>query len=114
MVITESPPVLRKQNRDLETIAHVYKILANPTRLKILLTLESGSMTFTELMKTLDINPKTVSSTLTMMGKAGFVRKSYPHQVYVITPLGRRILREQVFALHESLHTALGIERGSS
>jgi len=114
MVITDSPSLVASQNVGLDQLAHVYKILGNPTRLRILVTLESRSLSFTELMKTLELNPKTLSSCLSLMGKYGLIRKSYPHQVYVITPLGRRILREQVFALQESLRSALGLERGPS
>lgn len=110
MVITESPSTAGKQDSDFEALAHVYKILGNPTRLRILSALESGSLSFTELMRALDLNPKTLSSGLSMMGKSNLVRKSYPHQVYVITPLGRRIIREQVLALQESLQTMLEFE----
>lgn len=114
MVITASPSGLTQQKRDLELLARMYKVLGNPTRLAILSTLDSTSMSFTELMRSLELNPKTLSTDLNMMGKCGLVRKSYPHQVYVITPLGRRIIREQVLALRESLQPALEFERGSS
>ena len=110
MVITESPSTAGTQDFEFEALAHVYKMLGNPTRLRILSALESGSLSFTELMRALDLNPKTLSSGLNMMGKSNLVRKSYPHQVYVITPLGRRIIREQVLALQESLQTMLGFE----
>jgi len=114
MVITNSPSILASQDSDFELLAHLYKALGNPTRLRILSILESSSLSFTELMKRLGLNPKTVSSALNLMGKCGLVRKSYPHQVYVITPLGRRIVREQVLALQESLQPMLGAERGPS
>jgi len=111
MVITESPSRLTAQDSDFDIVARVYKVLANPTRLKILSALESRSLSFTELMRALELNPKTLSSGLNLMGKCGLVRKSYPHQVYVITPLGRRIIREQVLALHESLQPMAETER---
>jgi len=114
MVITNSPSILASQGSDFELLAHLYKALGNPTRLKILSILESGSLSFTELMKRLGLNPKTLSSALNLMGKCGLIRKSYPHQVYVITPFGRRIVREQVLALQESLQPMLGAERGPS
>lgn len=114
MVITESSSTLGMHGPDFETIAHVYKILGNATRLRILCALESRSQSFTELMRTLELNPKTLSSGLNLMGKCGLIRKSYPHQVYVITPLGRRIIREQVLGLRESLQPMLGFDRRPS
>jgi len=114
MVITDPPLILAGQESDFELLAHLYKALGNPTRLKLLSVLESGSLSFTELMKRLELNPKTLSTALSLMGKCGLLRKSYPHQVYVITPLGRRVIREQVLALHESLQPVLGSERGPS
>ena len=111
MVITESPSTLAMPDSDFELMARVYKALANATRLKMLSTVESRSLSFTELMKTLDLNPKTLSSSLDSMGKCGLIRKSYPHQVYAITPLGRRIIREQLLTLHESLQLMPRFER---
>lgn len=96
---------------DFDTIARVYKVLGNPTRLRILSAVDSRSLSFTELMRILNLNPKTLSSGLSLMGKCGMIRKSYPHQVYVITPLGRRIIREQLLALHESLQLMPRFER---
>ena len=110
MVITESSSPPAMADSGFETIAHVYKVLGNATRLRLLHALESSSLSFTELMKTLDLNPKTLSSGLNLMGKCGLIRKSYPHQVYVITPLGRRVIREQVLALQESLQPLPGFE----
>lgn len=99
---------------DFQPLARLYKILANPSRLKILSALESASMSFTELMRTVAVNPKTLSTGLSLMMRSGLVRKSYPHQVYVIAPLGRRIIREQILPLQESLQTTLRLERGSN
>ncbi len=114
MVITESPSTLATDGPDLQTVAHVYKVLGNPTRLRILHALESCSLSFTELMRTLELNPKTLSSGLNLMAECGLVRKSYPHQVYVITPLGRRIIREQVLILQDSLRRPPAFERRTS
>lgn len=114
MVITESSSTLTMQDSDFEVIAHVYKVLGNPTRVRILYALESRSLSFTDLMRALDLNPKTLSTGLSLMGKCDLVRKSYPHQVYVITPLGRRIIREQVLALRESLQPMTKSERRPS
>jgi len=114
MVITESPSSRAGQDSNFEMMARLYKVLGNPTRLKILSALDSSSLSFTELMRTLELNPKTLSSGLNLMGKCGLVRKSYPHQVYVITPLGRRIIREQVLALQESLQPMPEAQRGPS
>ena len=106
--------MLTKQDPTFESLARMYKTLGNATRLRILSSLESSSLSFTELMRTLELNPKTLSSGLSLMGESGLIRKSYPHQVYVITPLGRRIIREQVLALQESLQSAFGFDRGPS
>ncbi len=114
MVITESPSILATDGPDLQTTAHLYKALGNPTRLRILHALESRSLSFTELMRTLELNPKTLSSGLNLMVECGLVRKSYPHQVYVITPLGRRIIREQVLPLQDSLQRPPAFERRPS
>jgi len=111
MVITDSQSVAATPDSNFEPLANVYKILANSTRLRILSALDSGPRSFTELMRTLDVNPKTLSTGLNLMTKHALVRKSYPHQVYVIAPLGRRIIREQVLALQDSLQPVLGIER---
>ena len=113
MVITKSPLAHALPDLDFDTIGRLYKVLANPTRLRMLSAIDSGSLSFTELMRTLDLNPKTLSSSLSLMGKCGMIRKSYPHQVYAITPLGRRIIREQVLALQDSLQPMLGVERRS-
>jgi DNA-binding HxlR family transcriptional regulator len=114
VVITNSIPTLAKVDADFDLLAHVHKVLGNPARLKVLSALESTSLSFTELMKPLGLNPKTLSSALNLMAKSGLIRKSYPYQVYVITPLGRRILRDQVHALRESLQPTVGLERGGS
>jgi DNA-binding HxlR family transcriptional regulator len=115
MVITESPSPIPdpSQNQDFRRLAQVHKVLGNPTRLAILCALESSSLSFTEMMKSLELNPKTLSSALGLLGRCGLVRKSYPHQVYVITPLGRRVIREQVLALQEALEPAPFFERGT-
>jgi len=113
MVITESPSTQAMPDSDFDTIARVYKVLGNPTRLRILSAVDSRSLSFTELMRILNLNPKTLSSGLSLMGKCGMIRKSYPHQVYVITPLGRRVIREQVLALQDSLQRMLRMERRS-
>lgn len=111
MVITESPSTFAMRDSDFEIIAHVYKVLGNPTRVRMLHALESRPLSFTDLMRALDLNPKTLSTGLSLMGKCDLVRKSYPHQVYVITPLGRKIIREQVLALRDSLQPITKSER---
>lgn len=112
MVITSSSPSLTSPHPDFDAIARLHKTLASSTRLKVLSALESSSLSFTDLMRALGLNPKTLSSGLNLMADSGLVRKSYPYRVYVITPLGRRILREQVLALWESLQLMAGFERG--
>jgi DNA-binding HxlR family transcriptional regulator len=111
MVITSSPSKLASPHPDFDLIARHHKILASSTRLRVLSALESSSLSFTDLMRSLGLNPKTLSSGLSLMADSGLVRKSYPYHVYVITPLGRRILREQVLALWESLQLMGGFER---
>jgi DNA-binding HxlR family transcriptional regulator len=110
MVITPAT-VLPGPQLDFELVARLHRILASSTRLRVLSALESRSLSFTDLMRALGLNPKTLSTGLSLMSESGLVRKSYPHHVYVITPLGRRILREQVLTLWESLQLTGGLER---
>jgi len=85
-------------------VASVYKVLSNPVRLKILVLLDSKSMGFSELMRALAINPKVLSSCLSSLMGLRLVVKSYPHRVYVLTPSGRRILREQIEGIYDYLN----------
>ncbi len=103
MVITSLTSNLGLTDSSFNSLSEIYKALGNPARLRILAALDSRSMSFTELMKALWLNPKIVSSSLSSLGKVGLVRKSYPHRVYVVTPLGRRVMREQILPLGEGL-----------
>jgi len=87
-----------------EAVASLYRLLANPVRLRILELLENRSMRFSELMRELAVNPKVLSNYLKLLMEFRLVAKSYPHNVYVLTPLGRRILREQIEAIYDYLH----------
>ena len=111
MVITSSAPSLPSTHLDFDLVARLHKTLASSNRLRVLSALESRSLSFTDLMRALGLNPKTLSSGLSLMVDHGLVRKSYPYHVYVITPLGRKILREQVLALWESLQLTAGFDR---
>lgn len=86
-----------------DIIASLYKLLGNPVRLKILGLLENKSMGFSELMRELTVNPKVLSNYLNKLVEFRLVTKSYPHRVYVLTPPGRRILREQIEGIYDYL-----------
>jgi len=86
-----------------DIIASMYKLLANPVRLRILGLLGNQSMGFSELMHALAVNPKVLSTNLSRLIEFRLVTKSYPHRVYVLTPQGRRILREQIEGVYDYL-----------
>lgn len=85
--------------------ASLYRLLGNPVRLKILGLLQDQSMSFSELMHALAVNPKVLSNCLTKLAEFRLVTRSYPHRVYVLTPPGRRIFREQVEAVYDYFDT---------
>lgn len=98
-----------------DIIASLYRLLGNPVRLRILGLLQNQSMSFSELMHALAVNPKVLSNCLSKLAEFRLVTKSYPHRVYVLTPPGRRILREQIEGAYEYFDTfAKPVKEGSA
>jgi len=77
MVITSGATALPSPHPDFDLIARLHKTLGSSTRLRVLSALESSSLSFTDLMRALGLNPKTLSTGLSLMAKSGLVRKSY-------------------------------------
>lgn len=45
-------------------------------------------------MKELGVNPKVLSDVLTTLSNNKLIIKSYPYQVYTLTPIGKIIVKE--------------------
>lgn len=73
---------------DLEKLAGIYKALANPKRLQILLMLKKNAMTFGSFLKSTGYNPKVLNDNLETLIGRGLVFKSFQHENYVLTPMG--------------------------
>ncbi len=89
-------------------IPQICRVFSNPTRYRILLLLDKEPRTFTTLMKTLAVNPKVLNDHLNTLIMSKIVAKSYPYNVYTLTPLGHLIkdaLAEVDNKLRESLKT---------
>ncbi|WP_309493051.1 winged helix-turn-helix domain-containing protein [Candidatus Hecatella orcuttiae] len=85
--------LVQEESKECEELAGLFKTLANPKRLRILFHLQKNSATFTELLKKMKDNPKVLSDNLNTLAEGKLIVKSYIHQVYVLTPLGRTVLQ---------------------
>ena len=89
-------------------VPKICRIFGNPTRYKILILLEKEPRTFTNLMKTLSLNPKVLNDHLNVLIANKIAVKSYPYNLYTLTPLGHLIkdaLAELRSKLEEPLRT---------
>lgn len=81
---------------DLEKLAGIYKTLANPKRLRMLLSLKKSAMTFSSFLKELGDNPKVLKDNLDTLISHGLVFKSFQHENYVLTPIGHIVVEKLV------------------
>ena len=77
-----------------EALAMMHKLLSNSTRLRILSMLQEKSLSFSELLRELKVNPKVLNDGLNALSSYELIVKSYQHNVYVLTPLGRLAAEE--------------------
>ncbi|MEM3506195.1 MAG: ArsR family transcriptional regulator [Candidatus Bathyarchaeia archaeon] len=98
-MITENKPI----TSELKDLGSFFKLLSNIHRIRVLTLLENKSMSFGELMKELKINPKVLSDTLTSLSNSKLIIKSYPYQVYTLTPIGKIIVKEYFTKTQELL-----------
>ena len=76
----------------LKIIARIFDILGSEARLKILLSLDEGPKTWTELMFEHRMNPKVLRDALRALTQAGLVKKAKPFG-FELTVAGSSILR---------------------
>jgi len=89
-------------------VPKICRLFSNPTRYKILILLDKEPRTFTRIMKTLSLNPKVLNDHLNVLIANKIVVKSYPYNLYTLTPLGHLIkdaLAELCNKLEEPLRT---------
>jgi len=89
-------------------VPKICRLFSNPTRYKILILLDKEPRTFTSIMKTLSLNPKVLNDHLNVLIANKIVMKSYPYNLYTLTPLGHLIkdaLAELRNKLEEPLRT---------
>ena len=85
--------------KKMEALEKLFHSLANKNRLRILnlLVEEHSPLTFTQLKRTLDLNPNTLSFHLEVLKDCGLVRNSLRktssgYSYYEITEQGRRYI----------------------
>lgn len=99
---------------EAKTLALVCKIFSNEVRIKILKLLEREPHTFGSLLKNLNVNPKILNDSLSLLSEHKLVVKSYPYNVYTLTPAGR-VVRQGLSSLLgylDQVADSLCIERG--
>jgi DNA-binding HxlR family transcriptional regulator len=87
-------------------VPRICRIFSNPTRYKILLLLDKEPRTFTSLMKTLSLNPKVLNDHLNLLIANKIAVKSYPYNLYTLTPLGH-LIKDALAELHNKLEEPL-------
>lgn len=85
-----------------ELVARRFRLLAEPTRIRLLDRLRDGEATVSELADTLDTSQQNVSKQLTVLAEAGLLgRRKEGNRVHY------RIVDESVFALCEQVCGAI-------
>jgi DNA-binding HxlR family transcriptional regulator len=87
-------------------VPKICRIFSNPTRYKILLLLDKEPRTFTSLMKALSLNPKVLNDHLNVLIANKIAIKSYPYNLYALTPLGH-LIKDALAELHNKLEEPL-------
>lgn len=72
---SKASPAIDLSPQKLETIAHTFQTLAEPTRLQILHTLASGEHSVSALVERLGIKQANMSKQLGILFRAGMVRR---------------------------------------
>ena len=92
-----------------DALAMIHKLLSNPTRLRILSMLQEKSLSFSELLRELKVNPKVLNDNLNTLSSYELIVKSYQHDVYVLTPLGRLAAEEGLLEMRAFLDQFLQV-----
>ncbi|MGQ9468791.1 MAG: ArsR/SmtB family transcription factor [Nitrososphaerales archaeon] len=77
--------------KNYSIVTTICKVLSNRNRLRIIMCLEKKSYSFGELLKELAINPKVLNDHLNVLIANKLVAKSYPYNVYALTPAGHLV-----------------------
>lgn len=82
-------------NQDVEEIVSLFKVLADPTRLKILKALEVQSLCVCVLVECTDQKHSALSYHLKLLKEAGLVdsRRERSFQIYDLTEFGNLLLK---------------------
>ncbi len=82
-------------NEDVGEIVSLFKVLADPTRLRILKALEVQSLCVCVLVKCTDQKHSALSYHLKLLKEAGLVdsRRERSFQIYVLTEFGNLLLK---------------------
>jgi len=108
--VPKAPPTLKVSDRTLYGLAQVFKLLADESRLKILLALaQEGEMHVSALCDLLDQSQPAVSHHLTLLRMAGLVgyRRDGKHNYYRVECGLVCDLLEQYFADSNNTHKLL-------
>jgi DNA-binding transcriptional ArsR family regulator len=70
------PSTLPLSDKMLELVAHRFRMLGDPTRLRLLQCLESGGKSVNEITAQLDGNQPNISKHLQVLSEAGLVHRS--------------------------------------
>lgn len=89
-----------------DVVPKICRVFSNPTRYKILLLLDKEPRTFTSLLKTLSLNPKVLNDHLNILIINKIAVKSYPYNLYTLTPLGH-LIKDALAELHSKLEEPL-------
>jgi ArsR family transcriptional regulator len=110
---TKSPPALKISERTIAGLAEVFKLLADKSRLKILLALaQDGELHVSALCELLEQSQPAVSHHLTLLRMAGLVgfRRDGKHNFYRVESGLVCDLLEQLFADSGNGHKQLQFE----
>lgn len=62
------------KNLNLDKISHLFKVISDPTRIKILYALNKGELTVSEITSTLNMHQSAISHQLKVLRDADLVR----------------------------------------
>ena len=83
---------------ETEFLPLICKIFGNSVRFRVLMLLEREPRTFGDLLRSLGVNPKVLNDSLNILLKYKLIVKSYPYNVYTLTPAGH-VVRQGLIAL---------------
>jgi DNA-binding transcriptional ArsR family regulator len=92
------------QERRTQTLAQVFRILGDPTRLTILITLGAGEMNVSDLCRKLRLNQPTVSRHLGILKMSAFTEaRRKGKEIYYSVPAAKRRALKSVLERAEHL-----------